>query len=440
MDDGGTRIYLRLPDDRDPNTVRIEAAKRYSLADVCAGAGYRTAAFGKLHLTPYCAGDPHGRESYAAWEAGGSPDEEPYYGFQRYEPIVGHGPGNHWHHGGAYGRHLHSRLPDLGQDLGERLAAGRIVPGIPDLSANPIPDAHSDAAWLADRVCTYLAQRDADRPFCCFVGFPGPHHPFTPSADVLAEFQDAPVADPATRPEHGDQRPLMAAFAAGEQLQRLPEPWLENARHVRRYTDALVHQIDRAVGRILDALQKAGIEQDTLVVFTSDHGDFLGDFGCYRKTCLNARQLLHVPLILRLPGVDTVHLAEQCRRPTSNTDILPTLAAAAGIPLPCAVHGLDLLAPQPANRAVFAYAHQAMNSVRDDRRLDNGAVFRGRHHYLHAPQAGLEELFDVSVDPHETRDLASTAQGRPLARELRDTLAHGLLGHHQPGLGKIACY
>jgi arylsulfatase A-like enzyme len=410
-----------------------------TIGDVFAAAGYRTAAFGKLHLTPYLEHDPSRRECFAAWYDGGDhPDEEPYYGFQSYAPILGHGPVNHSRHGGAYGRYLQQHFPHLREELPDLIAAQRFMPEIGDCYPSPLPHAHSDAAWLADRFTDFLAQRSEAQPFCCFIGFPGPHHPFAPSHDILPEFLEAAVAAPAAQAADLARRPLLNAFVQGDQVPCLPEPAAAAARLIRRCTDAMVHEIDRAVGRIVQGLRSAGVWDETIIVFTSDHGDFLGDFGLFRKTCLNAAQLLRVPCILRIPGHEQGALAEQAHRPSSSTDLLPTLAAAAGVPLPAPVHGVDLLQEQPADRCVFAYAHQAMNSTSDDRRLDNMAVIQGDEHYIHAPQAGLEELFDLAADPDERQDLAPERPQR--CAELRDAVAGGLLRHYLPVLGKDAKY
>lgn len=424
--------------------VRTEEGFRFvapTLGDVFGMAGYRTAAFGKLHLTPFLENDPAKREAYVAWEEGREhADAQPYYGFDHYEPILGHGPDNYWAHGGAYGRYLHQQLSRLGESLHDEISKTRMNPKIGDLYVSPIPHEQGDANWLAERVMQSLENRPGDQPFCYFVGFPGPHHPFAPSCDIWPEFREADVAAPGASAEARHGSALMAAFDAGDQVHRLPEPLEESARAIRRATDAMVHEIDRAVGKIVGYLKTNGLWENTIVVFTSDHGDFLGDFGLYRKTCLNAAQLLRVPLICHMPGHCQGALAEQTDRFTSNTDLLPTLAAAAGVPLPSPVHGADLTSSQPEDRPVFAFAYQAMNREKDDRRLDNIAVFQGDNHYNFAPQADLEELFDLAADPHEVHDLAADPAYRERADELRNTAAQAVLKQHSPGLGKIANY
>ena len=159
--DHAPAVHDRFHPQRDEHGIHFVAP---TLGDVFATAGYRTAAFGKLHLTPYLEKNADRREAYAAWADGrDQSDDAPYYGFETYEPILGHGPGNHWSHGGAYGRYLHERLPELGDHLHQHLAATRSVPGIGDLSESPIPHEHSDANWLAGRVVDFLDRRPADR-------------------------------------------------------------------------------------------------------------------------------------------------------------------------------------------------------------------------------------------------------------------------------------
>ena len=105
----------------------------------------------------------------------------------------------------------------------------------------------------------------------------------------------------------------------------------EERRTVIRYTHAMIYQIDQAVGRILDALQANGLWEDTIVVFTSDHGDFLGDHARLRKGTVGSDALLHLPFILRAPGAD---LPARVDTPMSNCDVMPTLAALTGVAPP----------------------------------------------------------------------------------------------------------
>jgi arylsulfatase A-like enzyme len=175
---------------------------------------------------------------------------------------------------------------------------------------------------------------------------------------------------------------------------------IELARTVRRLTSAMVWQIDQAVGRILQALEETGVADNTIIVFTSDHGDFLGDLGLLRKQTTADERLLHVPFILRAPGQDLEHLSA---RPMDNADVLPTLAALAGVDLPEPVHGGDIRAKDD-DRHAFSVAYQSHHVV--DRTLDNYTCWDGRYRATWYPHRDEWELFDHEEDPHELQNLA----------------------------------
>ena len=121
----------------------------------------------------------------------------------------------------------------------------------------------------------------------------------------------------------------------------------EERRIIRRYTAAMIYQIDMAVGRIVEGLKQAGQWDNTIIVFTSDHGDWLCDHARLRKEQTASDMLLHVPFILRAPGSD---LPARVDTPMSNTDVLPTLTALAGIAAPDWCHGANIAQVVRENR------------------------------------------------------------------------------------------
>jgi arylsulfatase A-like enzyme len=191
----------------------------------------------------------------------------------------------------------------------------------------------------------------------------------------------------------------------------------------------MVWQIDQAVGRILQALEDAGAAQNTVIVFTSDHGDFLGDLGLLRKQTTADERLLHVPFILRAPGRD---LDEQARRPMGNADVLPTLAALAGVDLPEPVHGRDICSAGPGHRA-FATAYQSHHTV--ERRLDGYTCWDERYRATWYPHRDEWELFDHEEDPHELHNVAGE---RPeVVEEFRQRIAEEHMRWSIPACGRL---
>ncbi|MHB9109453.1 MAG: sulfatase family protein [Armatimonadota bacterium] len=397
-----------------------------TMADVFATAGYDTASFGKLHLTPFLAPESYGfPESNGLWRSGALADwRGPYYGFRYVETVAGHGlmpPG-------VYEQWMQREHPEEYRRVREDQPA-RPHPQIGDLFSSSMPFALHNTSWLADRLCAYLHERPASQPFFAFVGFPDPHHPFVPCDEILREFIDAPLHDP-----HDPD----GAGQAGSPVLRLnqvpPNSIDEEAiRAAIRHTYAMVYQIDLAVGRILEALETLGLAEDTIVAFTSDHGDYLGDHGSLRKGYGASDSLLRVPFVLRAPGCD---LPRQVETPMSNTDVLPTLASLAGVAPPAWQHGEDITqvvrAGQPHD--VFAFAGNGDATSR------NYTIYDDRYRLTWYPGADFCELFDHQADPGECRNIAGEPDQRERVGELKRRISEQLAASYNPIQGRVCAW
>lgn len=398
-----------------------------TLADVFARAGYDTVAFGKLHLTPHLAPTSCGYpETYALWHSGELSEwRGPYYGFRQVELTLGHG--GQVFETGHYALWLQREHPEAHQQLAAHSKqAARPVAGLADLYSLPAPEALLPSAWLAERFAAYLEARPL-RPFFAFIGFPDPHHPFTPSQQALAEFEGMPVQEPRDADGQGlPAAPLRDRF--GTDISHLSP---EDKRQIIRYTYAMVAQIDRAVGRILEALKAHHLYEDTIILFTSDHGDFLGDHGRLRKGEVGSHALLHVPCILRAPGAQ---LPPQVSAPMSNADILPTLAALAGVEAPAWVHGKDMgrVIRQGEVHHVFAFCADGNPAH------VNYTVYDPHYRMTYYPYNEYVELFDHREDPAETNNLAMS-QPRTVLR-LMSVLQERMLHYHNPILSRVSAW
>ena len=389
-----------------------------TMADLFAAAGYDTACFGKLHLTPYLAPKEYGfQESFASWDAGAFDGwNGPYYGFRHAELVLGHGPQTCLR--GHYGVWMRENHPGLVEEV--RSGRHRGPEGLPDLFPSPVPAEAHYSAWLADRLRAWIGKGRA-APFFAFAGFPDPHHPFAPSCDIAPEFEDIeilPPVDPDGAGVRGSPfEPLAQLRIAGMDPELL--------RRAVRYTYALVHQLDRAVGAILAALEAAGLADDTIVAFTSDHGDFLGDHGCLRKAFAASDSLLRVPLIIRAPGSS---LPGRVTPPVSACDVMPTLATLAGVAVPPGLHGTDLVPLLAAGKARAAFAF----SYNGDPRSTNITMYDERFRMTWYPGADFVELFDHDADPGETRNIAGGPQHRAYVTSAKDLMARRLAAWHNP--------
>lgn len=382
-----------------------------TMADMFAAAGYATASFGKLHLTPYLAPIPRGfPETQDTWQDGRWDDwTGPYYGFQHCELAIGHGEGAC--QAAHYGQWLRREHPAAAARLREQRP--RPFAEIGDMYVSSLPFALHHSHWLAERLIAYLRQRADDAPFFAFVGFPDPHHPFVPCADIAPDFEACAVLDP-TDP---DGAGMIGSPVLPLNQQTLAGISPEAVRQAARYTYALVYQIDLAVGMIVAALREAGLLDETIIAFTSDHGDYLGDHGHLRKGFGASDALLHVPLLVRAPGSD---LPARVNQPVSGCDVMPTLAALAGVTPPPVQQGADLTAVLREGREHFACAF----SSNGDWSSVNHTIYDERFRLTWYPGLDYVELFDHAEDPHECRNVA----GRPEHRETCDRLCQALQG------------
>jgi choline-sulfatase len=249
-------------------------------------------------------------------------------------------------------------------------------------------------AWLEAR-----AAQSESQPWLLFVGFVAPHFPLVVPKIWLdgIDIDALPLAR--QHPSRGYRRhPWVQRHAdlsdADAELGSDARQRLALACYF-----GLVGFLDHQVGRVLQTLERTGLARDTLVVFTSDHGDNQGARGMWNKSTLY-RESVNVPLLMRGPGVPQAHV---CRTATSLVDIAPTVLDAAGVPGPASLTGVSLRAiaaqPDDLDRVGFSEYHGVGSPSA------GYAIWHGRwayHHYVGYPP----ELFDREADPDQLHDLA----------------------------------
>jgi len=403
-------------------------------AGVLARAGYRTAYIGKAHFatshTFQPTGTPECRLSDQPQDWSG-----PYMGFEYVELVVeGH---NHWPpmmppRGQHYERWFHK--DGRGEEL-QRLYETALPPACSAIQTfhSALPVAFHNSTWVGDRTIAYL-ERHRDEPFCVWASFPDPHHPF-----------DAPV--PWSRLHHPDEVDLPAHRSLD--LERRPwwhrqslvgKPQIEaRLRSIRKeysripvQSDAQLRElianyygmialIDHNVGRILLRLEELGLERDTLVAFSSDHGDWLGDHGLVLKGPMAYEGLLRVGLILRGPGVPRGKVVAD---PVSTVDLPATFADYAGVPLAQARHSRSLrkLIEGEGESRDFAYSEWDLRASRSGVDLDLRTVRTRSHKLTLELRSGAGEFYDLANDPGEMDNRFGDPGAARAQKELEDMI------------------
>ncbi|MCM0018853.1 MAG: sulfatase-like hydrolase/transferase [Tagaea sp.] len=266
--------------------------------------------------------------------------------------------------------------------------------------------------------CAWIAKHARDpEPWVLFVSFVCPHMPFKAPAEFYDLYADDPIELPPVGPGIPQPHPWLAALTAC--ISYADHFDAHSAREAIRGYRALCTFVDANVGRIVAALDGAGLGATARVLFTSDHGESLGRRGIWGKSNMY-EQAAGVPLILA--GAD-VPRGRVCGTPVSLVDAYPTILAAAGVaPGPPDMPGcslFELAAGADPGRVVLGEYHAVGASA---------AAFmlrRRNHKYVH--YVGMRpQLFDLASDPDETRDLALDPAHAPLLAEFEALLRERL--------------
>ena len=189
----------------------------------------------------------------------------------------------------------------------------------------------------------------------------------------------------------------------------------EGIREYAAIYHGMVKYIDDQLGRILKKLDELGLSDNTLVIFTTDHGDMVGAHGCIGKSIQSFYDdLVRIPLLMRLPG--KIPAGTVVDEPVSQIDFMPTILDYLGLPVPEGIHGRSmrpLVEGQPVEWRDYAFCQRA-NSSR--------MLRTERYKLLYRPKPGGVALYDLQNDPHEDHNLAAETAHAKTVREMHARL------------------
>jgi len=296
--------------------------------------GYRVGGFGKFHLTPMTRPLPPDF-GYLGFDES-VPTEDPKWGpwidwIEREHPeFLDRALAMAWPiaHAAAYGPDRRDMLSPAMRARKELLPP-RFEEGWHQLYVSPLPPELHDTTFLTDRALDFLdrhVEGHADQPFFCHVSYVDPHNPFNPPEPYASMFADADIPEPlpAAWMEKGiaafDQ---MLNFVQFRKVCRNPRA----IRRMRELFHGTLMLIDRQIGRIAEFLQARGLWEDTVVLFTTDHGEHLGDHGLFAKGVGHYDAGVRCPLIVAGGGVR----GGPADRLTCTLDFFPTFCDLAGV-------------------------------------------------------------------------------------------------------------
>ncbi len=361
--------------------------------------GYTSANIGKLHFLPHANRDHR--------------TVHPAYGFDHLEISDEPGP-----YPDAYRAWVQRQAPDQLDHISLGLPPAAQVwqqqMGVNDGLVHPTERFPLDAlpfrgdseythsAFVAEQTMAFIEQHRA-HPFLCVAGFYSPHSPWVAPREFIDRY------DPQALRIH--------SFPAEVEARRKPDEFgQDELRRAHTGYYAMVSEVDHHVGRILSHLETMGLDEETIVVFTSDHGEWLGEHLRYGKGYPGHDCVTRVPLIVRwperiaAPGRTESGLAE-------GVDVLPTLLECAGIPVPENLQGQSLM---PAlDDANWCGKPGALTEMKGWKTLRTAS-----YRYV-LTENGSEQLYYLPDDPQAYRDLST----EPTHSAALHALRHQLLVH-----------
>lgn len=262
------------------------------------------------------------------------------------------------------------------------------------------------AGWLNGRLLDWLDGLAGDRPFFGYLHYLDPHWPYPRSGVRLEQWPFGPPP-----PRRGDR--------AHEWLEGLdPQIRSDAIAGLTRLYDRTVKRVDARLGELLQALEDRGIDRDTIIIVTSDHGEGFDEHGRLQHGYAPFEEVIHVPLVIHLPRGE--HADTVIAEPVSLVDVLPTLVDLAHLPTTTAIAGRSLVplwarehAPWPP-RMLFSEGG------------GNIAVRTPSHKLLAGPDGS--EIYDLAADPGERQPLDRQSCGAPC-----DTLHEALDSYRSTG-------
>ncbi len=311
----------------------------------------------------------------------------------------------------------------------------------PVTEAHVVPETVYRDGRITERAVEALRRmEEKEKPFFLAVGYWRPHLPFVAPKKYWDLYAPETIPPPSSQtPPQGVPAIALHPNREVHGYGRVPNgPISESlSTHLRHGYYASISFLDAQVGHLLDALEAADLLQDTIVVFTSDHGFHIGEHALWAKTSnfeLDAR----VPLIIADPAAPQNH-GQSTQSLAELLDLLPTLTELAGIPCPPQQHGMSLASlledPSTTPRSIARTQHQHPFYGRTPASHWGYSVRTDRWRYtewhnIETDQIDARELYDHQQDPRETVNLAS--RHTPLTQQLSQRLSErlGIAFHH----------
>ncbi len=362
--------------------------------------GYHCANIGKLHFLPHANRDHR--------------EVHPKYGFDQLEISDEPGP-----YEDAYRAWVRAKAPDQLQHISLRLPPaaqtwqelmnvqdGITHPQLGQLTTKAF-EGRADvthSAFVGEQTINYLNGRNEGEPFLCIAAFYSPHEPWVVPQKYLDLYDSSQLSIP--------------EFPA--EVERPDEGWMsdDGLRRAKHGYYAMISEVDHYVGQIIQTLRDNGQYENTVIVFTSDHGEWLGDFERWGKGFPGQDCVSRVPLMVHFPRGENGQTVSGI---VEAVDVLPTLLQAVGIPIPAVLGGT----PLPPHADAAGKSSALLES-------EIGKTLRTPRFRYVVTTDGTEQLFDLTQPLGEYHDVAARAEYAADLAEVRRELVQRLLSIERP--------
>ena len=420
-------------------------------------ANYRTALIGKAHFEPFLDLDLKFYENRMAHIG----ENGPHRGFDHMElashtSLILH-----------YNKWMKENAPkEIGgfyQNMNARFevnAEGGGDTGACQVHVNPVAREHYHTDWVADRTNAWLGSLDDDDDWFCWMSFPDPHHPWDPPASETHRVNwrdlDLPDAYPATRDQtkkilQGKPKHWMW-YWTGERTINIEAPPAftpqdmtpDQVREVNAMTHVENELIDEACAKVFALIKERGWEDDTDIIFTTDHGEFQGDFGLLFKGPYHVESLMKLPFIWK-PAKNAKVTASTVAAPVGQIDLAPTFCQIAGLNVPEWMQGFPL--PQNEGEAKDQNRDRVFtewDSVFTDgtevslRTLYHAGYIITAYNKTNIYEGTEGELYKLEDDPHQWNNLWDDPASSKIKEELLLKLAEAHPPIREPKLDWVA--
>ncbi|MEM9035578.1 MAG: sulfatase-like hydrolase/transferase [Actinomycetota bacterium] len=393
--------------------------------------GWSTALIGKSHLqhglsrdavhdrgypgrwSPFAEGwdTVEHQERYEDTEA---PAIDDFYGFGHVDLTIGHGATAGGHHY-RWARELGVEHDVLRAGLDPTWPVAARSPHWWQVHPSPIPEEASSTSFVTERTIDFIrGSTEAATPWMVWCSFPDPHHPMAPPEPWFSRYDPDDIELPRTFDDPGEDWPEHLTFFRGlDADQRGRRPYVipfgatpDVVRAATAATYGMIEAIDHGVGRIVAAIEDLGTTDDTIVIFTTDHGDMGGDHGLMLKGVMHFQGCLRTPLVIVDPG----RAAQRTESLAASVDLPSTVLDLCGVEGFDGMQGTSLRPVLDDRRSVVRDAVLVeddfpLADVRGGWPERTRTVVTDRHRFTRDANR-FEMLYDLDSDPDELVNLA----------------------------------